>query len=78
MVNGINTNPTNITAPVRGIIFSLSWPADHTSWRLLEQTNNLAVGISANTNDSMTVPRSSTIYLTNITINPALPVQSVA
>jgi hypothetical protein len=42
---------------------------------LLEQTNNLVVGISVNTNDSMTVPRSSTIYLTNITINPALPVQ---
>jgi hypothetical protein len=31
--------------------------ADQTSWRLLEQTNNLAVRISANTNDWMTVAR---------------------
>jgi hypothetical protein len=42
---------------------------------LLEQTNNLVVGISANTNDWMTVPGLSTIYSTNITINHALPAE---
>jgi fibronectin-binding autotransporter adhesin len=73
VVNGVNTNPTNITATVSGNLLTLAWPADRTGWRLLEQTNNLAAGISANTNDWMTVPGSTTIHSTNITINPALP-----
>ena len=55
----VNTNPTNITATVSGNILSLSWPADHTGWRLLVQTNNLASGISSNTNDWATVPGST-------------------
>ena len=75
LVNGVNTNTTNITATVSEYILSPSWPADQTSWRLLEQTNNLVVGISANTNDWMTVPGLSTIYSTNITINHALPAE---
>ena len=33
----------------------VNWPADHTGWRLMVQTNNLASGISLNTNDWMTV-----------------------
>jgi hypothetical protein len=42
---------------------------------LLEQTNNLVLGISANTNDWLIVLGSSTIYWTNITINHALLAQ---
>jgi hypothetical protein len=30
---------------------NLSWSADHIGWRLLVQTNNLAAGVSRNTND---------------------------
>jgi autotransporter-associated beta strand protein len=69
----VNTTPTNITATVSGNVLSLSWPADHTGWRLLEQTNNLASGISSNTNDWMTVPGSAGMNQTNIVINPAQP-----
>ena len=29
----------------------LSWPEDHTGWRLLTQTNNLASGLSSDPND---------------------------
>ena len=30
----VNTNPTNITTSVSGSTLTLSWPADHTGWRL--------------------------------------------
>ena len=72
---GVATNPTNITATVSGSVLQLSWPADHLGWRLLVQTNDLAQGISANTNDWTTVPGSASIYQTNITINPAMPTE---
>ena len=50
---------TNITAVRSGTNFNLSWPADHTGWRLLSQTNNLANGLSRNTNDWATVANSA-------------------
>jgi len=37
----------------------LNWPLDHLGYRLLTQTNNLAKGVSANTNDWATVVGSS-------------------
>jgi hypothetical protein len=57
--NTVNTNAAGITAKLTGTTFSLSWPADHTGWRLLMQTNNLAKGVSSNTNDWATVSGSS-------------------
>ena len=75
VTSAVNTNPTNITAVVSGNVLQLSWPADHTGWRLLVQTNNLAKGISSNTNDWMTVPGSTGINSTNITMNPTLPTE---
>ena len=69
------TNPTNITATVSGNQLNLSWPVDHTGWRLLVQTNHLAKGVSANTNDWMTVPGSTATYHTNFTILPTLPTE---
>ena len=71
----VNTTPTNLIASVSGNVLSLSWPADHTGWRLLVQTNHLANGLSANTNDWTTVAGSSSVDATNITINPALPAE---
>jgi hypothetical protein len=68
--NSVNTNPTNIVASVSGNVLHLSWPADHTGWRLLVQTNHLTAGISANTNDWTTVPGSAGINQTNITMDP--------
>jgi fibronectin-binding autotransporter adhesin len=70
-----NTNPTNITATASGNVLALSWPADHTGWRLLAQTNNLAAGISSNPSDWGTVAGSTGINQTNLTINPALPAE---
>jgi autotransporter-associated beta strand protein len=55
----VNPNPTNITATVSSGNLNLSWPIDHTGWRLLVQTNNLANGISGNINDWMTVAGST-------------------
>ena len=75
LVATVNTNPTNLTATVSGNQLTLFWPADHTGWRLLVQTNNLAAGISLNTNDWTTVSGSTAINQTNITINPALPAE---
>jgi hypothetical protein len=75
IITTVNPNPTNIVAAVSGNVLTLSWPADHTGWRLLVQTNNLANGISANTNDWTTVPGSSGVDLENLTINPLLPTE---
>jgi hypothetical protein len=58
----------SLTNSVSGSILTLTWPADHLGYRLLEQTNNLAKGVSANTNDWMTVSGSTSITSTNITI----------
>jgi len=71
----IATNPTNITYRVSGGSLHLSWPADHTGWRLLEQTNNLQYGLSANTNDWETVPGSTSVNSASFPINPALPTE---
>lgn len=68
--NSVNTNPTNIVASVSGNVLHLSWPADHTGWRLLVQTNHLASGISSNTNDWTTVSGSTGTNQINITMDP--------
>jgi len=64
--------PVNITPPIlkTGVNdgnLNLSWPSDHTGWRLLVQTNHLALGISPNPNDWMTVTGSSA---TNTVVEP--------
>lgn len=69
----VNTNPTNITFSVSGNTLTLSWPQDHTGWRLLEQTNNLQYGVSANTNDWTTYPGSTATNQVGITINATQP-----
>jgi len=48
-----------LTNNVSGNSLTLSWPWDHTGWRLLVQTNNLQYGVSSNTNDWATVANSS-------------------
>ena len=71
----VNTTPTNIVATVSGTNLTLSWPADHTGWRLLTQTNNLAHGISGNMNDWGTVANSASTNLVTIPIDPAKPTE---
>jgi autotransporter-associated beta strand protein len=67
----VNTNPTNITASVSGGVLTLSWPTDHTGWRLLAQTNSLAAGLNPNPNAWSTVPGSTTVNTVNITLDPS-------
>jgi hypothetical protein len=66
-------NSTNLTASVSGTNLTLNWPADHTGWTLLQQTNNLSLGVSANTNDWMRLPNSAA---TNSFVIPLSPTQS--
>jgi hypothetical protein len=42
------TNPTNITAQVTANTLKLSWPSDHTGWRLQVQTNAVTQGLGTN------------------------------
>jgi autotransporter-associated beta strand protein len=66
----VATNPTNIVAEVSGGNLNLSWPADHTGWRLETQTNSLSVGL--NTNWS-TWPGSTTTNAVSVPINSVDP-----
>ena len=49
-VNGtlgiVSLSPVTLTVAVTNRQLSLSWPADHTGWRLELQTNRLAVGLT--------------------------------
>ena len=68
LVATVNTTPTNIVVMVNGNQLTLSWPADHTGWRLQGQTNSLSTGLSSNWFD---VPGSTAVNSVNVTINPA-------
>jgi hypothetical protein len=71
LIISVNTNPTNIIASVSGTNFNLSWPADHIGWRLLAQTNNLANGLSSNTNDWATIVGSASTNQVSVPIDRA-------
>jgi hypothetical protein len=64
----VNTTPTNLVAVVNGGNLELSWPADHTGWRLQAQTNTLATGFNTNWVD---VAGSATVNAVTNVINPA-------
>lgn len=64
----VSTNPIFITAAVVGSALQLSWPADHTGWRLETQTNSLAVGLRTNW---FTVSGSSATNQVSLPISPA-------
>ena len=64
----VNPTPTNIVAVVNGNNLELSWPADHTGWKLQVQTNTLAVGLYTNWVD---VAGSTTVNAVTNVINPA-------
>ena len=73
VVASVNTSPTNITATVSSGNLNLAWPANHTGWRLLVQTNNLAAGVSTNPNDWGTVAGSVATNQMSLPINPTQP-----
>ena len=57
VVSGVNLTPTNIVFQVIGNNLEISWPEDHTGWRLESQTNPITVGLN---NNWATVPDSAT------------------
>ena len=75
VVSTVSLVPTNILWSVSGTNLTLSWPPDHTGWRLLVQTNNLANGISANTNDWGTVAGSQQTNQMTLPVDPTLPLE---
>jgi hypothetical protein len=50
-VTGISLVGTNLIGSLLGNSMQLSWPADHTGWRLQAQTNSLTKGLGTNWTD---------------------------
>jgi autotransporter-associated beta strand protein len=69
VIANVNTNAFVMTNSFNSVnsTLTLSWPADHTGYRLLEQTNSTLVGLVNNTNDWFVVPNTST---TNTVVIP--------
>jgi hypothetical protein len=67
VIASLALNPTNLTYSVSNDELMLSWPSEHTGWRLQMQTNTLATGLGV---DWIDVPGSE---LTN---SVTLPVDS--
>jgi autotransporter-associated beta strand protein len=57
------TNPTNITYTVSNGTMTLSWPTDHTGWRLQTQTNATLVGLGTNWFDVFDSKATNTVNL---------------
>ena len=67
VVQTVNTAPTNIVTTVSGSTLTLTWPTDHTGWRLQVQTNGLTTGLNANWTD---VPGATTVNSVDTTVDP--------
>ena len=63
----VSTTPTNITAQMANDTLTLTWPADHTGWRLQAQTNGLDVGLGTNWMD---VPDSTNVNQVTVPVDP--------
>ena len=68
VVNSVNTSPTKLTSVVAGNVLTLSWPADHTGWRLQSQTNAPGQGLGTNW---VTVSGSTSTNSAAMNVNPA-------
>lgn len=65
---GIPTTPVPLTLALTGNKLDISWPGDHTGWRLEAQTNALNIGLTGNWSP---VSDSTTTNRVIITIDPA-------
>jgi autotransporter-associated beta strand protein len=68
VLSTVNTTRTNLTVVSSGNFLTVSWPADHTGWRLQAQTNAVSVGLLSNWFD---VPGSTTTNQVVMPVNPA-------
>jgi autotransporter-associated beta strand protein len=75
VANTVSLTPPNIAWQMTGANLSLSWPTDHIGWRLLVQTNNIASGLSSNTNDWAAVPAAAATNALTVPLDPALPAE---
>jgi autotransporter-associated beta strand protein len=75
VISVVSTMPTNLFWRVSGTNLTLSWPSDHTGWRLLMQTNHLAQGVSSNTNDWGMVANSQQTNQIVLPADPSLPAE---
>ncbi|HLH52845.1 MAG TPA: LamG-like jellyroll fold domain-containing protein [Verrucomicrobiae bacterium] len=66
----VQTTPTSLSYVVSGPNLNLSWPADHTGWRLQTQTNSPPFSITTNWID---VPGSRFTNSALLPIDPATP-----
>jgi hypothetical protein len=62
--------PPTVQTAMSGGTLSLSWPSDHTGWRLVAQTNSLSGGLGTNW---MTVPGSTMTNQMTLTVDPGDP-----
>ena len=65
----VSQSPIVVNPVATGSVLTLSWPADHTGWRLQVQTNTLSVGLTAG--NWADVPGASTTNRVIILIDPA-------
>lgn len=70
VVTSVNTGSTNMTATITGNQLVLTWPTDHTGWKLQAQTNGLGTGLNTNW---VTIPNTELSNSFTNTINPASP-----
>jgi autotransporter-associated beta strand protein len=75
VISIVSTMPTNLLWSVSGTNLTLSWPSDHTGWRLLVQTNHLANGVSSNTNDWGAVANSQQTNQMVLPVNLSQPAE---
>jgi len=67
-ISSVSTTPTNLSFQVTGNTLDISWPVDHTGWRLLGQTNAPGQGLSTNWSE---VPGSATTNQVSLDIDPS-------
>ena len=68
----VNTSPTNIVSTMSGNTLTLSWPADHTGWKLQVQTNTLTTGLGTNWFDWPYTDSTATNSV-SVTLDPNAP-----
>lgn len=71
-VQTIGVLGTNLTATLLGGSLKLSWPADHTGWRLQVQTNSINQGLGANWTDVPNASVTNQVIVPTITTNGAV------
>lgn len=72
VVTSVNLTPCLMTNRViGGTNLVLTWPADHTGWRLQVQTNPLSVGLVSNPASWVTIPNTELNSSYTNSINPA-------